>query len=406
MMARMMRATGWALVLGVLALAPASPAAAKKARPPSGGPKVSQNFREAMTRAQLAASSGNPGMLRQQLNVASSAAQSADEKYFVGALRYKQADAANDRMEMRKGANEMLLSGSAQLADAAQTALLAGGLAYETNDPGEAIARMAQADQLGSKDVARFLVSAESLARLRRPAEALVMFEKALGQPGVSPKDSWYLRAMSLANAAKQPADIARWGAALIRDFPSPENCRIAAFTYRDGSKLDGIDLLDLSRLVVDAKGLAGERDVLEFANVGLTNGAGGEAKRAIEQGYASVYISKVSPAAKTSLASATSKAMAERGAASGGEKAAFASSDGKGALAVANAWLASGESEKAVSFYRLALNKGKVDANQVNLRLGIALNRAGRNADAATAFAAVTGARKPIADLWAAFAR
>jgi hypothetical protein len=404
MSAATIKSLGVALMLGILAVAP--PAMAKKAKVPSGAPKVSVPFREAMTQAQLAAQSGNAGTLRQRLNMAAGAAQSADEKYYVGALRFKQADAANDRAEMRKGADEMLQSGSAQVGDIAGLALLAGGLAFELNDPSAALARMAQADKAGSKDSSRFLVSAESLARLRRPAEALTMFEKAVSQSDAKPLESWYYRAMSLANAAKQPADIARWGAALGQSFPTPENWRAAAFAYRDAAKLDAGQVLDLARLVRDAKGLAGERDHLEFATAALAAGAGGEAKAAIEQGYASDTISKLSAAAKTSLASATAKSASERSAATGGEKAANAAADGKAALTVANAYLANGESAKAAALYRTALKKGKIDADLVNLRLGIALARAGQGSDADKAFAAVTGASKPIADLWAAFAR
>jgi hypothetical protein len=393
-------------MLGFFAVGSAQPVFAKKSKAPTGAPKVSLPFREAMTQAQLAAQTGNAGILRQRLNSAAGVAQTPDEKYYVGALRFKQADAANDRSEMRKGADEMLLSGSTQVRDEAGLALLAGGLAYELNDPQTALSRLAQADKLGSKDVNRYLVSAESLARLRRPAEALVMFEKALLQNDANPLESWYYRAMSLAVAAKQPADVARWGAALGQRFPTPENWRLAAFNYRDAAKLDGSQLLDLSRLVLDAKGLAGERDHLEFAAVALANGAGGEAKAAIEQGFASEFVSKLSAAAKTSLASATVKGAAERAAATGGEKAANAAADGKAALGVANAYLANGEGAKAAALYKTALKKGKIDAELANLRLGIALTRAGLGADADKAFAAVSGASKPIADLWAAFAR
>ncbi len=405
MNAKSLRFAGCALALGLMVFN-INPALAKKAKLPSGAPKVSESFRAAMTQAQQAAQAGNAGLLRQQLDVASRAAQSADEKYFVGAFRYKQADAANNRAELRKGVNEMLLSGSAQAGDKAQLALISGGLAHELNDPADALARMNQADQLGSKDVTRYLISAESLARLRRPSEALTMFEKAVAQSDAKPKDSWYLRAMSIATAAKQPADIARWGAALIRDFPSAENSRIAAFTYRDGAKLDGAAQVDVARLVLDAKGLAGERDYLEFATLANANGAGGDAKAAIEQGYASGFVAKTSIAAKASLTTAAAKSAAERSTAAAGEKSANSAADGKAALTVANALLASGDGAKAATFYRTALKKGKIDADLANLRLGIALVRAGQKGDAATAFAAVTGAERPIADLWAAFAR
>ena len=50
---------------------------------------------------------------------------------------------------------------------------------------------------------------------------------------------------------------------------------------------------------------------------------------------------------------------------------------------------------------YRLALQKGGIDANTANTRLGIALARSGDKAGAQAALAAVTGPRAPIAHYW-----
>lgn len=396
-----------ALMFAVMAAASTQPAHAKKKKPPpvASGPQVSIPFRQAMAEAQAAVTAGTPAMLRQRLNAAAGVAQAPDEKYYVGALRFKQAEPTNDRAEMRKGANEMLQSGSTLLRNETELALLSGGLAFELNDPQDAITRMAQADRLGSKDINRFLVSAESHARLNRPAEALLMFEKALAQEGVKPRDSWHLRAMSLATAANQSDAVARWGADFVRAFRTPENVRTAAFTYRDSAKSTGASLLDLSRLAVDAKGLAGERDHLEFATAALANGAGGEAKAVIEQGYASGFISRASVAAKASLTKAVAKAGTERSSAVAAEKLAAKAADGKAALSAANAWLALGDNTKAAALYRTALTKGGIDGNLASLRLGIALVRQGKNSDALASFAAVTGATKPIALLWEAFA-
>lgn len=396
-----------AFVLAVMATAGTSPAFAKKKKPPpvaSSNLKVSPAFRQAMAEAQAAVGVTTPAQLRQRLNAAASVAQTADEKYYVGALRYKQAEPINDRAEMRKAANEMLQSGSTLMRNQAELALLSGGLAFELNDPYDAVTRMAQADRLGSTDVSRFLVSAEAYARLRQPADALAMFEKTMVQPGIKAQESWYFRAMSLAIAAKQPDAAARWGAELVRAFPTPDNVRTAAFTYRDGAKLAGPALLDLARLVADAKALAGERDHLEFATLALANNAGGAAKAVIEAGYASGFVPRLSAAAKASLAKASPKALSERGAAVAAERSASSATDGKAALNAANGYLSVGDSLKAAALYSLALKKGGIDADLANLRRGIAQARLGQKAEAAQSFAAVAGETRPVAQLWAAF--
>ena len=59
----------------------------------------------------------------------------------------------------------------------------------------------------------------------------------------------------------------------------------------------------------------------------------------------------------------------------------------------------------KAASFYRVALQKGGVDADEINTRLGIALARSGDKAGAKAAFGSVQGtARSGIAALWTAY--
>jgi predicted Zn-dependent protease len=67
----------------------------------------------------------------------------------------------------------------------------------------------------------------------------------------------------------------------------------------------------------------------------------------------------------------------------------------------VAEGYYGHGEYAKAAEFYRLALQKGSVDANLVNTRLGMALAQAGRKAEAETALKAVTGPRADLAGLW-----
>jgi hypothetical protein len=58
----------------------------------------------------------------------------------------------------------------------------------------------------------------------------------------------------------------------------------------------------------------------------------------------------------------------------------------------------------KAADLYRVALQKGGVDANLVNTRLGIALAMGGQRADAEAAFGKVAGVRAPLANLWRAW--
>jgi hypothetical protein len=73
----------------------------------------------------------------------------------------------------------------------------------------------------------------------------------------------------------------------------------------------------------------------------------------------------------------------------------------GRPALNAADAYFGYGEYDKAIPLYRAALQKGSVDPNVVNTRLGMALAMAGQKAEAEAAFKAVTGPRQDLAGFW-----
>ena len=70
-------------------------------------------------------------------------------------------------------------------------------------------------------------------------------------------------------------------------------------------------------------------------------------------------------------------------------------------ALKVADGYYGHGDYAKAAEFYRLALQKGSVDANLANTRLGMALAMSGQRPAAEAAFKAVTGPRADLANFW-----
>ena len=61
---------------------------------------------------------------------------------------------------------------------------------------------------------------------------------------------------------------------------------------------------------------------------------------------------------------------------------------------------------DKAAELYQLALAKPGADASLINLRLGMALAKAGRGPEAEAVLAKVDGPRKPIAQLWTLVAK
>ena len=105
------------------------------------------------------------------------------------------------------------------------------------------------------------------------------------------------------------------------------------------------------------------------------------------------------------SLLAAANKSISNEGSMTAVEARAQKAADGKLAASTADAYLGTGEWAKSVALYRTALQKGGVDANTVNTRLGIALANSGDTAGAKTAFQAVQGSpRADIAAWWIEF--
>ncbi len=397
-----------ALAVG-LAVTTAIPAAqAKKdkeaAAPKSVAPTLSAPFRKAFAELQAAVKAANAANLQAKITGIEPLATLPDEKYYLGVMRFELSKLTKDRATTRKAVNEMLSSGSKLMNNAPDLAYNAGALAYEAGDYPDAIAKLNEADRLGSKDINRYLLGAEANFKSGQNATGLGILAKAVAQhkaEGKAPPVDWYRRALSVALKGKLNAEATQWSRELVRAYPSPTNWRDALVIYRDGSRLDPLVQLDIFRLMRQTKSLSGERDFYDYAEVANARALPGEAKAIIDEGFASGAVQRSSKAVNEMLALANSKIGADRASVVSDEKRARASADGKLAANTGNAYLAYDDFPKAIEMLNLALSKKGVDADAVNTRLGIAYARAGQNAESRKAFGAVVGTRSEIARFW-----
>ena len=399
---------GLALALGTAAtLGTATPALAAKApkAPAAPTPKLSPEFRKAIVVVEAAAAKKDVVGMEAAIAAAQVVTSAPDEKFYLGARRFDLAKLKdNDRVMMRIALNEMLSSGSSLMGNPGEIAYNVGALAYDAGDFPDAIAKMADADRLGSKEINRFLLAAEANIKLAKPVEGLALIEKAIAASeaaGTKAPESWYGRAASVAYKSKITSEVAKWTALQVRAYPTAENWRSALVIYRDSNKLDGQLQLDLFRLMRVTKSLAGERDFYEYAQLAIERALPGEAKAVIEEGYATKAMDPTKQSVRERLAEANAKIPADKASVAADVKRAGAAPDGKLAVNTAGAELAYGDYAKAIELFRLGQQKGGVDADMANTRLGIALALAGQKVEARSAFAAVAGARKPIADFW-----
>ena len=158
---------------------------------------------------------------------------------------------------------------------------------------------------------------------------------------------------------------------------------------------------LDALRLQRALKGIDNRDDYLLLAYFLERGSFYAEARSVIEEGFASGKVQRGNSDATQILGAVTPKIAADRAALPGLEARARAGANGTLALRLAEGYFGHGDHAKAAEFYRVAVQKGGVDSNLANSRLGIALALAGQRAEAETAFKAVTGPRQELASYW-----
>lgn len=352
------------------------------------------------------------------LATAAASATTADDKMLVGQFRLNAGTGLSDPALQRQGIKEMLASGRVAAADDAKLNFFAGKLAFDAKDYDDAKPYLQKASDAGFEGSAGSLLLAETyfqqaitssggtgqLNPASKPIAAqglpylkkAIEVEKAAGKPVPA---SWYDRGFSIAYLTGSP-DAAEWSKQNLTADPSGKNWRNLLLTFQNqNTNLTRGENLDLLRLMRKTGALeAGGYG--EYVDIASKSGLIGEVKSVIEEGRSTGKLKAgqlqdyYQPAVEGITKDKASLASSESSAA----KAAT----GKPAAVTADAYLGYGEYQKAVSLYKTALQKGSVDANEINTRVGIALAMAGDAAGAKTAFESVTGgARKSIADYW-----
>lgn len=400
-------ALGVALALGGAAIVGVAPAAAKDKAEKGAKPKsynLSKPVRDALAAAQTALTAGDNATALSSAMTATSAASTADDKFVSNQILYQAASKTNDDAKSSAAIDGMIASGVADPTLLPQLYTAQGKYAYQAKNMAKAEQALTQAVQLGGNDPDIYAILVDSKARAGKPGEALTLLQTALDKQraaGQKPPSEWYQRGVNIGYTAKLPDQTENLTQQWLADYPSPTNWRDTLVIYRDLHKLDADYNLDVMRLMRTAKALKGERDYSEYAEAVYLKYPG-EGKSVIDEGVAAGMV-KLTPGGNFKMMSdaAGSRIGADKADLASASKAARASATGKSAAATADSYLGYGDYASAVDLYNVALQKGGVDPNVINTRLGNALARAGRKDEAKAAFAKITGPRVALAKYW-----
>jgi tetratricopeptide (TPR) repeat protein len=406
----MVSVSGFALRAAFLLGCSAALTSVAQAQAPAAAPRtfnLSKTDRAVLNPIVTAIRAGNYAGAQAALSSARSAAISADARYLVAAEQLRLGIATNNNQLQAEAIDTMIASGLADPSQMPQLLLGQASLATSAGNRRKAENALTRLLEMAPNDPAAL----EALARLRtdnreygatvRLVDRMIDRQRAAGQP-VS--EGLYKYGLNYATMSKSREEAMKFSQNLVAAYPSARNWRDVLLTYRDMARPDPATELDAWRLMRLNKSLAGERDYLLLADMLNRDGKVSEAKAVLDEAVSGNMLD--SAKAATLRKTVNPKAAAEAKTLAAKEKAALAAATGSAALAIADIYFGRGEYAKAVPLYQAALQKGSVDAAQVNTRLGMALAMTGQKAAADAAFRSVTGPRAELAaflQLWLA---
>jgi tetratricopeptide (TPR) repeat protein len=396
---------GVAALLAGLALAAPAPVLAQKQKAPSY--KLSKGVQPLLGEAQKAQAAndhaGAVGFLNQAAALDN---KTPDDLYLIGLLMINSGVTTKDNATIKRGINLSLESGRTPPEDQIKFVRTLGTIALQANDYTTAMAEFERYLQLNPNDAPVLAEMAELYRRQKLNQKAVQTMQQAISvqekTSGQKADESWYRRALAIAYDGGLAAETISTSEALVRNYPSPVNWRDVVVIWRDQNKLDDQTTLDALRLQRVTKGLTGERDFYEFAEIAQARGLPGESKAVIDEGVAAGALNLQKQVVRELNTKVSGQVAADKAGLAAAEKEARAAGNGRVAIGSGEAFMSYGQYDKAAEMFRLALQKGGVDAAMVNTRLGMALAKAGDKAGADAAFSAVnTPPRDQLARFW-----
>lgn len=409
-----------ALALALTGGAVSAPAFAAKKDEKKAGPKlnVSPDVIKSLQAAQKAMEGQDFAAAKTALADADSKAKSNDDKYQIGAIKLNLSITSKDAALQTEALNQMLDSGLTPPEQAGQfnaiaadqalqaknydvaiqrgQAALAAGFKAEAVQPTIAQAYFAKAGTTNASAEPARGFTQQGLAALKAGADAM----KAAGQQVPA---QWYQIGVGRAEAAKLP-DVTDWARWAYEAAPSGENLRtLVRLFQRANPAISNRENLDVLRLLGASDGLVIAADYLEYAEMASKTGIYGEVKTVIDKGRSKGTLN--ASQGGDLYQPAVAKIAGDKSTLGAAEADAQKAANGKIAAATGDAYLGYGDYAKAAAMFELAKQKGGVDADEVNTRLGIAKTLGGDTAAAKAAFEAVQGgSRKQVAGLWISY--
>lgn len=395
-----------AILGGVLAASSGSAQVAPQSTPLQYS--VSPDVREAVQQAQTAIAQRNFPAASAYLNQASASVQTDGDRYLLASTQLDVANRTFNTAAQVAAINILLSSPLITAAQSAEYYYHRARISYHGQNLDAARADLQAAIDRGTANPRIFVALASLASGPSQNATALALVERAMAiheTAAVPVPVDWYRRAIHFSQELGNTAKVAAFGQAMLAEHPSQRNWRDVLIQHREIYAADPEAALDLWRLQDAAGALTGEFDYRDYARVAHGRTLPAEIERIVQAGRAANMLDGGNSEIATLDRGTTRAAQSLRSALPGRAQSAASAATGTNALAAANDYMALGDYAAAIPLFRMAIEKGSVDAELANLRLGMALARTGDAAGAAVALNQLVGPRASIARLWGVYA-
>ncbi len=335
------------------------------------------------------------------------AVETADDRFLAGNLSLLLGNKLNDPALQRQGLELMLASGKADPAQVGQLQFFVGSLAYNAGDyPAARTALQAAVDAGFTQDNPQGLI-AESYFKEGQAAQGLDYLKNLIDAQvaaGQQVPEAWYLRGLKVAYDSNLTDKAIEWSALLVANSPTERNWLQALQVVNALVSTDAQARLDVLRLMALTDSLSQRAEFETYVATLDPRVLPSEAGKVLAAGVQKGAFQPNDPFYAESKRIVDSRSGSEAELASDYEGEAASAADGKPAFNAGDVYLSIGNYAKAEQMFKLALDKGGVDRNQVLTRIGIAQVHQSKLAEAKEAFAQVSGDRAPVARMWTAY--
>jgi tetratricopeptide (TPR) repeat protein len=336
--------------------------------------------------------------------------RTAYENLLLEQMRASAASQAGDTEQAIKAFQAVLNSGRLSEADQARYAASLASLYYRAKDYSNAATWAERALKSNPHDTAmrdlqiQSLYQAGDYARVSKETLADI---QAAEKAGITPPEE---KLQLLANVAgREGGDKGAYLAALERlvtYYPKREYWVDILRRIESKPGFSNRLTLELYRLKAATKTLASANDYSEMAQLALQEQQAAEAKKILDEGFATGVLGKGQEAErqKRLLALTNQRAADAPATLKAAEAEAASARDGTELVRIGLAYTGMGEYDKGIGLIQQGINKGGLKhKDDATLDLGIALMRAGQKGRAATVFKSVGGTdgAADLARLW-----